>query len=106
MVQRVERNPGKKKKDSRRLPSPEGHWSAPSRRVAPAAPLVDLLSVLSEVQCPGIPNTRKFSVLGLDSFSGIKQGWGCVGGVLLVISDFAANRSELPYLDLSKWVDP
>lgn len=79
-----ERNPGKKKKDSRRLPSPEGHWSSslPGTNLPPQHPLVDLLSVLSEVQCPGIPNTRKFSVLGLDSFSGIKQGWGvCRGGV-------------------------
>ena len=37
-------------------------------------------------------------------FPGLNRGGG-VGG-LLVISDFAANRSELPIWDSSKWVDP
>lgn len=70
------RKPGKK--DSRRLPWPErvtGRSSFPAQ-ICPQHPLVSLLSVLSEVQCPGIPNTRKFSVLGLDSFPGLNRAGG------------------------------
>lgn len=52
------------------------------------------------------PTPGSLAFWGSIVFPGLNRAGGCVGGVLLVISDFAANRSELPILDLSKWVDP
>ena len=76
----------------------------PSRHeFAPSAPSAGraVRSIRFNALAPPTPGSLAF--WDLIVFPGLNRAWG--GGVL-VIPDVAASRSELPILDLSKWVDP